>query len=140
MTVSFRVWKVGHVIGGSDLSHPADRCVYLVDAEELVLINSGAGESFDQLAANIKRTGFTLQRLNATIVTHCYDDHAHALHQFQERFALRIIAHMIPISSFLGQSLWKIGLHCRNSLDLRRISFVRGIMVSISQWRKLKGI
>lgn len=53
----FRVWKDVYAIGGSDLSHPADCCVYLIDAGELILIDSGAGESFNRLVDNIEALG-----------------------------------------------------------------------------------
>jgi len=93
MAKPFQVWKDVYEVGGSELSHPYDCCVYLIDCGELVLIDSGAGESFDQLVDNIKRLGFKPERLAALIVTHAHIDHTGALCQFQQGFGVKVIAH-----------------------------------------------
>jgi glyoxylase-like metal-dependent hydrolase (beta-lactamase superfamily II) len=93
MANPFKVWKDVYVIGGLGLSHHNDCCVYLVDSGELVLIDSGAGESFDQLVDNIKKLGFKPEKLEALIATHAHIDHIGALNQFQQRFGAKIIAH-----------------------------------------------
>ena len=46
MQKPFKVWKDIYAVGGSELSHPYDCCVYLIDAGDLILIDSGAGRSF----------------------------------------------------------------------------------------------
>jgi len=93
MAKPFKVWKDVYAVGGPELSHPSDCCVYLIDCGELVLIDSGAGESFDQLVDNIKKLGFKPERLEALIVTHAHIDHIGALYQFQQRFGAKVIAH-----------------------------------------------
>ena len=93
MAKPFKVWKDIYAVGGPDLSHPSDCCVYLIDCGELVLIDAGAGESFDQLVDNIKSLGFKPERLEALIVTHAHIDHIGALYQFREAFGAKVIVH-----------------------------------------------
>ncbi len=89
----FKVWKDVYMIGGAELSHPYDCSVYLLDADDLVLIDAGAGKSFNKLVANIRNLGFATERLKAILVTHAHIDHIGSLHQFQESFCIQIIAH-----------------------------------------------
>jgi glyoxylase-like metal-dependent hydrolase (beta-lactamase superfamily II) len=97
MEEPFRVWKDIYMVGSAELSHPYDCCVYLLDAGDLLLIDSGAGagKSFDKLVSNIERLGFSPRRLKAVLVTHAHIDHIGSLHQFREVFNTRIIAHEI---------------------------------------------
>lgn len=93
MPKPFKVCKDVYAVGGSDLSHPYDCCVYLLDAGDLVLIDSGAGSSFDALVANIKTLGFDPERLKAVLATHAHIDHIGSLHRFQTDYGVRVIAH-----------------------------------------------
>jgi glyoxylase-like metal-dependent hydrolase (beta-lactamase superfamily II) len=93
MIKPFRIWKDIYAIGGPELSHSYDCCVYLIGGEELVLIDSGAGESFNQLVTNIHYLGLKPERLKAVIATHAHIDHIGALHQFRARFGVEVIAH-----------------------------------------------
>lgn len=89
----FRVWKDVYQVGGADISHPYDCSVYLVDAGDLILIDSGAGKSFDHLVANIKSLGFDPGRLKAVLVTHAHIDHIGSLYRFRETYGARVVAH-----------------------------------------------
>jgi len=89
----FRVLKDIYMVGSAELSHPYDCCVYLFDAGDLLLIDSGAGKSFDKLISNIESLGFDLRRLKTVLVTHAHIDHIGSLHQFQEAFSTEVIAH-----------------------------------------------
>ncbi len=93
MTKPFEVWKDVYMVGDTELSHPYDCCVYLLDAGDLVPIDSGAGRSFDKLVSNIERLGFEPKRLKAILVTHAHIDHIGSLHRFQETFGVQVIAH-----------------------------------------------
>jgi len=88
-----RVWKDVYMVGDAELSHPYDCCVYLLDAGDLLLIDSGAGKSFDRLVSNIENLGFNPKRLKTILVTHAHIDHIGSLHQFQEAFSAKVIAH-----------------------------------------------
>ena len=81
------------MVGSAEISHPYDCCVYLLDVGELVLIDSGAGRSFDKLVSNIKRLGFDPNRLKTIVVTHAHIDHIGPLYRFKEVFGVKVIAH-----------------------------------------------
>jgi len=81
------------MVGSAEISHPDDCCIYLLDAGDLVLVDSGAGQSFNKLVANIESLGFNIRRLKAILVTHAHIDHIGSLHQFRGEFGAQIIAH-----------------------------------------------
>ena len=59
MTKPRSIWKGLYEVGGFDLSHRADCCVYLVKAgDELVMIDSGAGPSIDRIIENVKKVNY----------------------------------------------------------------------------------
>jgi glyoxylase-like metal-dependent hydrolase (beta-lactamase superfamily II) len=93
MTKPFRVWKEIYAIGGPELTHPYDCYVYLISGDEMVLIDSGAGESFDLLVDNIQSLGFKPEKLRVVIATHAHIDHIGALYRLQKKFGTQIIAH-----------------------------------------------
>ncbi len=62
------------MIGGAEVSHPYDCSVYLLNADDLVLINSEAGKSFDKVVANIIILGFESEKLKTILATHAHID------------------------------------------------------------------
>jgi glyoxylase-like metal-dependent hydrolase (beta-lactamase superfamily II) len=94
MMKPFKVCKSVYAIGGSELSHPYDCSVYLlVGNDELVVIDSGAGHSFDRLVSNMESLGFKAEDIVAVIATHAHIDHIGALYWFREKFGAQVIAH-----------------------------------------------
>lgn len=93
MARSLHIWQDIYIIGSAELSHPYDCCVYLIDAGELILIDTGAGKSFSRLVDNILSLGFTPEKLSSIIVTHCHIDHIGALSRFRQEYSANIIAH-----------------------------------------------
>ena len=94
----FSVCKDVYALGGPDITNPSDCCIYMIDAGgKLVLIDSGAGESFVQLVANIGSLGFDPQHLEAIIVTHAHIDHIGALAYFQKKYQVKLIAHELDV-------------------------------------------
>jgi glyoxylase-like metal-dependent hydrolase (beta-lactamase superfamily II) len=93
MNQAMRVWHDVYIIGGSEISHPYDCCVYLIDAGELILIDTGAGQSFNRLVDNIHAFGLAPERLNSIIVTHRHIDHIGALAEFKNKYGVKVIAH-----------------------------------------------
>ena len=99
MSQPFQVWKNIYAIGGPDISHPADCCIYMIDAGDLVLIDSGAGESFNRLIDNIHILGFDPQQLKTIIVTHAHIDHIGSLGYFQQKYYVKLVAHELDSSA-----------------------------------------
>jgi len=87
--ISAGIWMVG----GSELSHPNDCLVYFLDGEEALLIDAGAGQSFETIVRNIKQVGGKPEKIKAVIATHCHIDHIGELHRFRQEFGAQIIAH-----------------------------------------------
>lgn len=100
MKEPFKVWKDIYQVGGPSISARADCCVYLMDADsELVLIDSGAGQSFDGLIQNIKNLDFDLDKLKSIIATHAHIDHVGSLANFKDKFGIEVIAHRLDAKS-----------------------------------------
>lgn len=95
MEPPYQVWQDVYIIGGANISHHYDCCVYMVDAGELVLIDAGAGSSFSRLVDNIIALGFTPEKLTSIIVTHCHIDHIGALSQFKQTYGVTVISHAL---------------------------------------------
>lgn len=93
MRKPFKVYKDVYMVGGAELSHSYDCSIYLLDAGDLVLIDAGAGESFDRLVANIKSLGLNPEKIKAVLVTHAHIDHIGSLHRFREECGAEVIAH-----------------------------------------------
>jgi len=92
MNQPFCVYKDVYQVGGSDISHPADCSVYLIDCDDLVMIDASAGSSFDRLVDNIETLGFDPKKMKAVIATH---RHIGSLWQFKKKFGVQIIAHQL---------------------------------------------
>lgn len=95
----FKVWRDVYAIGGPDITNASDCCVYLVDAGELVLIDSGVGSSFRQLVENIRTLGFDPRELKTLIVTHAHIDHIGALADFQRQYGVSLVAHELDAAA-----------------------------------------
>ena len=80
-------------VGGADITDPRDCAVYLLDLDELVLIDAGAGPSYDKIVRNIEGVGLKPAKLKALILTHCHIDHIGGAPQFRDAFGCRIIMH-----------------------------------------------
>ena len=93
MSKPFRIYQDIYIIGSAEISHPYDCCVYLVDVGELVLIDSGAGESFSRLVDNILTLGFAPEKISTVLVTHRHIDHVGSLARFKQTYSAKIIAH-----------------------------------------------
>ena len=89
----YRIYRDIYMIGSSDISHPYDCCVYLVDAGELVLIDAGAGESFSRLIDNMVALDFKPEKLSSLIVTHAHIDHVGAAGEIQRERQIPFILH-----------------------------------------------
>lgn len=93
MAMPFRIYQDIYIIGSAEISHPYDCCVYLIDVGELILIDSGAGESFNRLLDNILTLGLAPEKISAVVVTHRHIDHIGSLVKFKREYGAKIIAH-----------------------------------------------
>lgn len=89
------IWHDVYLVGGPSISHQFDCCVYLIDAGELVLVDSGAGYSVSHLLTNIRLVGFAPEELAFVIATHRHVDHTGGLAAFREKCQAKIVAHKL---------------------------------------------
>ena len=83
-----------YLIGGPNVTRPEDAAVYLVDfGDELVMIDSGAGNSSSQLDRNIEMLGLKPSKLTQIILTHCHIDHIGSATYFREKYTSEIVIH-----------------------------------------------
>jgi glyoxylase-like metal-dependent hydrolase (beta-lactamase superfamily II) len=92
-----RIVERVYLIGGPELTDERDCLVYLVDLEELVLIDSGAGESFSGLIRNIEALGLDPVRISTVVLTHCHIDHIGGAPRFREAFGSKIAIHRLDV-------------------------------------------
>jgi len=123
---SLRVSLDVYVVGGADLSHSYDCSVYLVDGgQEMVLIDSGAGEGYELIVDNIRSLGLQPKKLKGVIATHSHIDHIGALCQFREEFGAKVIAHELDAEAIetgigSGAEYYGVGYQpCKVDVTLR---------------------
>ena len=89
------VTKDIYMIGGADITDPRDCAVYLLNLGELVMIDAGAGESYDEIVLNIEKVGLDPAKLKAICLTHCHIDHIGGASRFREAFGCQLIMHQL---------------------------------------------
>lgn len=89
----YEIHKDIYIVGGPDITDDRDGCIYLLNLGELVLIDSGAGWSVDQVIKNIERIGFDCNHLPKIILTHCHIDHIGGAPEIRRRFGSKIHIH-----------------------------------------------
>ena len=95
----FQILKNVYMVGSADISHPYDCCVYLLNLGNLVIVDSGAGLSFEKIISNIERLGFNPKNIKAVLATHAHIDHIGSLHKFQEQYKSQLIAHELDANA-----------------------------------------
>jgi glyoxylase-like metal-dependent hydrolase (beta-lactamase superfamily II) len=104
-----KVWERVFEVGGPNMSHAQDCMIFIVDVGEgmSVLIDCGAGNSYQTLLDNIRSVGLEPHRIKALILTHCHIDHIGAAFEFKEKINPKIIAHKNDIDAIEGRNLSK---------------------------------
>lgn len=83
-----------YLIGGPNISRAEDATSFVIEfGKELVMIDSGAGQSARVLKQNIRSAGLDPERITTLILTHCHIDHTGAAPHFREHFGCRILIH-----------------------------------------------
>ncbi|MEN6624067.1 MAG: MBL fold metallo-hydrolase [Smithella sp.] len=81
-------------IGGSNLTSGDDAAIYLIDfADDLIMIDAGAGRSTNKIIQNIQMLGFNAGKVSNLILTHCHIDHIGSAPFFQKKYNTKIIIH-----------------------------------------------
>jgi glyoxylase-like metal-dependent hydrolase (beta-lactamase superfamily II) len=91
----FEITKDVFIVGGPDITDGRDGCVYLMNVEELILIDTGAGWSVENIIGNIKKLGFDPKNLAKIILTHCHIDHIGGAPEIKKRFGSKIYIHKL---------------------------------------------
>jgi len=83
-----------YLIGGPNISRSEDATAFIVDCgDELVMIDSGAGQSVEILGKNIRELGLDPQKISTLILTHCHIDHIGGAPYFRKHFNCKLAAH-----------------------------------------------
>ena len=83
------------IVGGPDITDGRDGCIYLINLEELILIDAGAGWSVDKIVNNINKLAFNCNNLTKILLTHCHIDHIGGAPEIKRRFGSRIYIHKL---------------------------------------------
>ena len=83
------------IVGGPEITDSRDGCVYLLNFGELILIDTGAGWSFDKIINNINKLGFDCDNLKKILLTHCHIDHIGGVPEIKKRFGSKIYIHKL---------------------------------------------
>ncbi len=83
-----------YVVGGPEITDPADGLVYAVDGgPEIALVDCGAGASVPRIVENLEEVGLDPGRIALVVLTHRHVDHVGGAPALCERFAPRIACH-----------------------------------------------
>ncbi|OGP68303.1 MAG: hypothetical protein A2W27_11285 [Deltaproteobacteria bacterium RBG_16_44_11] len=89
-----------YLIGDPKITLPEDAAVYLIDfAGVLVLIDAGAGRSFNQLVSNIELLGLNPSKVSQLILTHSHTDHIGSAPLFRKQYGTKILIHELDANA-----------------------------------------
>lgn len=99
MNKPYKIHNGIYLIGSAEISHPYDCCVYVIDAGDLVMIDTGAGKSAAAIVKNMELAGLDSSKLKHIIITHRHIDHIGALSYIKQKFNARVIAHKLDAAA-----------------------------------------
>jgi len=91
----FEITKDIFIVGGPDITDGRDGCIYLLNLGELILIDTGAGWSVENIIGNIKKLGLDPKNLSKIILTHCHIDHIGGVPEIKKRFGSKLYIHKL---------------------------------------------
>jgi glyoxylase-like metal-dependent hydrolase (beta-lactamase superfamily II) len=92
---SYEIIKDIYIVGGPDITDGRDGCIYLMNLGELILIDTGAGWSVENIIKNIEKFGFDCRNLKKIILTHCHIDHIGGVPEIKKRFGCKVCIHKL---------------------------------------------
>ena len=95
MMKPFEITRGIYIVGGPEITDSRDGCVYALDLGELILIDSGAGWSVDQIVRNIQKVGLDPNGLGRILLTHCHIDHIGGAPELRRRFGAKVYIHQL---------------------------------------------
>ncbi|MHA1785435.1 MAG: MBL fold metallo-hydrolase [Candidatus Helarchaeota archaeon] len=95
MKEPFKIYEDIYCIGGDGISSAGDCLIYLLDAdEELILIDVGSTNP-KRILNNVEKIGFDYKRIKSIIITHCHIDHIGNLYEMKNILNAKIYAHKL---------------------------------------------
>jgi glyoxylase-like metal-dependent hydrolase (beta-lactamase superfamily II) len=91
----YEIVKDIYIVGGPDITDGRDGCIYLINLGELILIDTGAGWSVENIIKNIEKFGFACRDLKKIILTHCHIDHIGGVPELKKKFGSKIYIHKL---------------------------------------------
>lgn len=89
-----RITREIFMVGGPDLSHPDDACVYLItEKDKGVLVDAGCGPSVDRILSHVRKAGIARKNIRRLLLTHCHFDHTGGAEQIRDACGCLIFAH-----------------------------------------------
>jgi glyoxylase-like metal-dependent hydrolase (beta-lactamase superfamily II) len=88
-----KICETVFLVGGAELSDPADCLVYALDLGVPVLIDCGCGPSWGTIRDNVRSTGVDPAHLHTLVLTHAHVDHAGAAARAVAETRCRVVAH-----------------------------------------------
>lgn len=92
-------------VGGSDLTHPLDCHVYLVDGGgELALVDAGGGGAPERILDRVRAEGHDPGAIRQILLTHGHGDHAAGTARLAALLGDRVTVHASPpVARWLGE-------------------------------------
>ncbi|HSB03653.1 MAG TPA: MBL fold metallo-hydrolase [Thermodesulfobacteriota bacterium] len=91
----YEIIKGIYIVGGPEVTDSRDGCVYLLNLGELVLVDSGAGWSSDEIIKNVESLGFEGKNVSKILLTHCHIDHIGGAPDIRKRYGSKICIHKL---------------------------------------------
>lgn len=91
MKINQNIYLVASGKMGLDMTHSSDCNVYLIHCNgELALIDTGTGESINQICKNIEVHGFSVQHVSKIFLTHIHADHAGGAEKLRRKTGAKV--------------------------------------------------